>query len=59
MDKKLDIEKVESALKRAARAAVTGSKEVRAGRLVVRDSETGRFMDKPSRQKNSTHQKSK
>jgi hypothetical protein len=51
MDKKLDLEKVESALKRAAQSAVTGSKEVRSGRLIVRESESGRFVGKTSHPK--------
>jgi hypothetical protein len=36
MNKKLDIEKVDAALKRAARTAVTGSREARSGRFVPR-----------------------
>ncbi len=33
VNKKLDLEKVEEALKRAARTAVTGSREARSGRI--------------------------
>jgi hypothetical protein len=56
MDKKLDLEKVESALRRAARSAVTGSKEARSGRLLVRESETGRFV---TNNKGSPHKNAK
>lgn len=37
MSKKLDVEKVDAALKRAARTAVIGSREARSGRLTVLD----------------------
>jgi hypothetical protein len=46
MDKKLDVEKVRSALKRAATAAASGSQDKRAGRYVGRDTATGQFKDK-------------
>ncbi|MEC9367357.1 MAG: hypothetical protein VX871_01550 [Pseudomonadota bacterium] len=35
MDKKLDVAKVDAALKRAARTAVTGSRDARSGRFTV------------------------
>jgi len=35
MGKKLDVEKVDAALKRAARTAVTGSREDRSGRVMT------------------------
>lgn len=47
MAKKLDVEKVDSALKRAARVAITGARDERAGRLLARDATSGRFVDKP------------
>ncbi len=34
MEKKIDVEKVDAALKRAARTAVTGSRDARSGRYV-------------------------
>ena len=34
MDKKIDVHKVDAALKRAARTAVTGSREARSGRFM-------------------------
>jgi hypothetical protein len=46
MEKKLDVEKVRSALKRAATAALSGSQDKRAGRFVGREGATGRFKDK-------------
>ncbi|NOT72648.1 MAG: hypothetical protein HOP09_15635 [Hyphomicrobium sp.] len=45
----LDIGKVNEALKRAAAAAKTGSRDERAGRIIARDSTSGVFMPKPSR----------
>jgi hypothetical protein len=59
MDKKLDIEKVESALKRAARTAVTGAKSTRAGKLVYRESATGRFLGKATSEKAPSRPKAK
>jgi hypothetical protein len=59
MDKKLDIDKVESALKRAARTAVTGDKSARAGKLVYREAITGRFVGKAYSEKTSGRPKSK
>jgi hypothetical protein len=44
MSKKLDVDKVDAALKRAARAAVSGSREERSGRFVVREADSGRFI---------------
>jgi hypothetical protein len=46
MNKKLNVEEVEEALKRAARAAVSGSRDERAGRFVVRDADSGRISDR-------------
>jgi hypothetical protein len=43
MAKHLDTGKVENALKRAARAAVSGNREDRAGQLRLRDASSGRF----------------
>jgi hypothetical protein len=40
MERKLDIAKVNDALKRAARAAISGSREERAGRITSRDART-------------------
>jgi hypothetical protein len=45
MPKKLDIDKVNSALKRAAQAAVSGRRDDRAGRFVGRDSSSGKLAD--------------
>jgi hypothetical protein len=45
MAKRLDVEKVRSALKSAAKNAVSGPRELRSGRIVVaRDSRTGQFL---------------
>lgn len=41
----MNIDKVTSALKRAASAAVHGSQEERAGRFIGRDSATGQFIE--------------
>jgi hypothetical protein len=49
MARKLDVEKVDSALKRAARVAVSGAKVDRAGRFLARDASSGRFADKTTR----------
>jgi hypothetical protein len=46
MAKKLDIQKVEAALKRAAKAGVSGSREARSGRFAGRDAMTGQFIEK-------------
>jgi hypothetical protein len=46
MTKKLDVEKVDSALKRAARVAISGARDERAGRLLARDASSGRFAEK-------------
>jgi hypothetical protein len=59
MDKKLDLEKVELALRRAARSAVTGSKEVRSGQVMVREAASGRLMNKGSPPKRPSHKNSK
>ena len=49
----LDIGKVNEALKRAAAAAKTGSRDERAGRIIARDSTSGVFMPKTTRGANS------
>lgn len=49
MAKRLDIEKVRSALKTAARDAVSGPRELRSGRMVLRDARTGQFLLKEKR----------
>ncbi len=46
MSKKLDVTRVDQALKRAARRATSGTPEERAGRFVVREADSGRFLDK-------------
>jgi len=43
MKGKIDIEKVEAALKRAARAAMSGRDEDRNGRFMPRNAATGRL----------------
>lgn len=40
--RKLDVDEVEAALKRAARAGVSGTRDERSGRFVVRDARTGK-----------------
>lgn len=45
-DKKLDVNKVDAALKKTGRTAISGSREARSGRLLHRDSQTDRFIDK-------------
>jgi hypothetical protein len=45
MPKQLDKSKVENALKRAARAAVSGNRDERAGKFILRDAATGRFLN--------------
>ena len=49
MNKKLDVSKIDAALQRAARAATTGSRDERAGRFVVRDADSGRFIETQGR----------
>jgi hypothetical protein len=46
MAKHLDIEKVRTALKSAARNAVSGPRELRSGRFVACDAGTGQLPDK-------------
>lgn len=46
MSKKLDIGKIDAALKQAARAAVSGSRDERAGKLIIREADSGRFVPK-------------
>ena len=43
MNKMLDVNKIDAALKRAA---VSGSRDERAGRFVVREADSGRFVSK-------------
>ena len=44
--RKLDIDEVETALKRAARAGVSGTRDERSGRFVVRVAPTGELKPK-------------
>ena len=47
MSKKLlDVSKIDAALQRAGRIAVSGSREERSGRLLVREADSGRFVPK-------------
>ena len=46
MAKRLDVEKVRSALKNAAKNAVSGPRELRSGRVLGRDTRTGQFSGK-------------
>lgn len=47
MSKKLlDVSKIDAALQRAGRAATMGSRDERAGRLTVREADSGRFVPK-------------
>lgn len=44
--RKLDVSEVEAALKRAARAGVSGTRDERSGRFVVRAARTGEVQPK-------------
>ena len=44
--RKLDIDEVEAALKRAARAGVSGTRDERSGRFVIRVAPTGELKPK-------------
>jgi hypothetical protein len=46
MSKKLDVNKVDAALQRAAQAAISGGRDERAGRFTVREADSGRFVRK-------------
>ncbi len=47
MSKKLlDVSKIDAALQRAGRVAISGSREERSGRLLVREADSGRFVGK-------------
>ena len=46
--RKLDIDEVEAALKRAARAGVSGTRDERSGRFVIRVARTGEAKPKKS-----------
>lgn len=46
MNKRLDVGKVDAALKRAAQTAVSGSREERAGRFTVREADSARILGK-------------
>lgn len=59
MGKKLDVDKVDAALKRAAQAAISGSRDERAGRFVVREADSGRFVNKPTAGNGHRRSKSK
>lgn len=48
MIRRLDLERVRSALQKAAKNATSGSTEVRSGRFLPKDSTTGRFAEKTS-----------
>jgi hypothetical protein len=49
MSKKLlDVSKIDAALQRAGRAAVSGNRDERSGRLLVREADSGRFVPKKS-----------
>jgi hypothetical protein len=48
MAKRLDLERVRSALKKAAKSATSGSTEFRSGRFMARDSMSGQFAQKTS-----------
>lgn len=49
MSKKLlDVTKIDAALQRAGRVAISGSREERSGRLLVREADSGRFVSKKS-----------
>jgi hypothetical protein len=54
MTKHLDKGKVESALKRAARAAVSGNREARAGKFIPRDTSSGRISGEKNHDKGDT-----
>ncbi len=44
--RKLDVSEVEAALKRAARAGMSGHRDERSGRFVARDTQTGELLPK-------------
>ncbi len=46
MKRKLDLDKVEAALRKAGRDALTGPKDVRSGKFVGRDATSGKFVEK-------------
>ena len=47
MSKKLlDVSKIDAALQRAGHVAISGSREERSGRLLVRQADSGRFVPK-------------
>ena len=48
MAKHLDKDKVAQAFERAAKTLASGDKDASAGRFVVRDANTGQFVDKNS-----------
>ena len=49
MKRKLDLDKVEAALKKAGRDALMGPKDVRSGKFVARDATSGKFVEKVER----------
>jgi hypothetical protein len=44
--KLLDVSKIDAALQRAGRIAITGTREERSGRLLVREADSARFVPK-------------
>ncbi len=50
MKRRLDLDKVEAALKKAGRDALTGPKDVRSGKFVARDATSGKFVENVKRQ---------
>jgi hypothetical protein len=54
MKRKLDLDKVEAALKKAGRDALSGPKELRAGRFVARDSASGKFVPPANKREGSS-----
>jgi hypothetical protein len=51
MKRKLDLDKVEAALKKAGQDALNGPKELRSGRFVARDSTSGEFVPATKKRK--------
>ena len=45
MKRKLDLDKVEAALKKAGRDALTGPRDIRSGKFVGRDATSGKFVE--------------
>ncbi len=47
MKRKIDLDKVEAALQKAGRDALTGSRDVRSGRFIPRGAAVGEVRNKP------------